>query len=141
MDKLEGGISMKGKQLSNIAPHIGGAPVLQGLIYAFAVAIVAVVLMAMIVTWTSLPEAKLPIVTYGINLISVLTGAYMAARRAGEKGWYYGGLTGFFYTISVTILGLLLVSASFTLHNLFQIALLSAIGSLGGVVGVNVRRR
>lgn len=141
MDKLGGGIFMKGKQLGNIAPHIGGAPVLQGLIYAFTVAIVAVVLAAMIVTWTSMPEAKLPVVTYGINLISVLTGSFMAARRAGEKGWYYGGLTGLFYTISVTILGLLLVSASFTLHNLFQIALLSVIGSLGGVIGVNVKAR
>lgn len=132
---------MKGKSLSNIAPHIGGAPVLQGLIYAFAVAIVAVILAAMVVTWTSLPEAKLPFVMYIVNLASVLTGAFVSARRAGERGWYFGGLTGLFYSISVTILGLLLVSASFTLHNLFQIALLAVIGSLGGVVGVNMRGR
>ncbi len=114
---------------------------MQGLIYAFAVAVAAVILAAMLVTWTSMPETKLPVVTYGINLISVLTGSFIAARRAGEKGWYYGGITGLFYTVFITLLGLLLVSASFTLHNLFQIALLSVIGSLGGMIGVNVRGR
>lgn len=132
---------MKGKQLSHFAPHISGRPVLQGLVYAFAVAIAAIILAAMLITWTSIPEAKLPVITYIINLVSVLTGSFVAARRAGEKGWYYGGITGLFYTVFITILGLLLVSASFTLHNLLQIVLLSAIGSLGGMIGVNVRGR
>jgi putative membrane protein (TIGR04086 family) len=132
---------MKGKSLSEMAPRLGGAPVLQGLVYAFAVAFGAILLATMLMTWTSIPEAKLPVVTYIINLASVLTGSFVSARRTGVKGWYYGGLTGLFYSIAVTILGLMLVSASFTMHNVVQIVLMSAIGGLGGVIGVNLRSR
>ncbi|GAX91466.1 TIGR04086 family membrane protein [Effusibacillus lacus] len=131
---------MKGKSLSDMAPRLGGTPVLYGLIYAFAVAFSALLLVSIVLTWTSIPETKLPVMTYVINLAAVLTGSFAAARRTGEKGWYYGGLTGLFYSVAITILGLLIVSASFTLHNLVQITLLSAIGALGGVVGVNIRR-
>ncbi|MFC4769687.1 TIGR04086 family membrane protein [Effusibacillus consociatus] len=132
---------MKGKSLSEMAPRLGGAPVLHGLIYAFAVAFGAILLATMLLTWSSIPEAKLPVIVYIINLASVLTGSFVAARRTGEKGWYYGGLTGLFYSVAITILGFMLVSASFTLHNLVQIALLSSIGGLGGIIGVNTKSR
>lgn len=132
---------MKGKSLSDMAPRLGGAPVLHGLIYAFAVALAAILLTAMLVSWTSISEGKLPVITYLINLAAVVTGSFTAARRSGEKGWYYGGLTGLFYAVLITILGLVTVAASFTLHNLVQIAILSAIGGLGGMIGVNTRSR
>lgn len=132
---------MKGKSLSDMTPRLGGIPVLQGLIYAFAVAFGAILLASVLVTWTSVPEAKLPVITYIINLAAVLTGSFVAARRSKEKGWYYGGLTGLFYSLAITILGLMLVSASFTLHNVVQIAILTAVGGLGGVLGVNTGPR
>ncbi|WP_018130831.1 TIGR04086 family membrane protein [Effusibacillus pohliae] len=132
---------MKGKSFSDMAPQLGGAPVLHGLIYAYAVAFGAILLATALITWTAVPESKLPVITYAINLAAVVIGSFVSARRSGEKGWYYGGLTGLFYSVSITLLGLIVVAASFTLHNVIQIVLLSAIGGLGGIIGVNTRSR
>ncbi|BCJ88130.1 TIGR04086 family membrane protein [Effusibacillus dendaii] len=128
---------MKGKSISDIAPRFGGTPILTGLLYALIIAFGAVILSAMTITWTAIPESKLPVITYIINVAAALIGSFTAARKAGERGWYYGGITGLIYSVLITILGLMLVSAAFTLHNVVQIAILSAIGGLGGVIGVN----
>lgn len=131
---------MKGKSIGDMAPRFGGTPVLQGLIYAFAVAVSALILASLLVTWTSVSESALPTITYIVNLAATLTGAFAAARRARERGWYYGGLTGLLYSLLITILGFIIMSASFSLATLVQIAILSVIGGLGGVIGVNTVR-
>jgi putative membrane protein (TIGR04086 family) len=131
---------MNGKSIGDMAPRLGGTPVLQGLIYAFTVAVSALILASLLVTWTSVSESALPTITYIVNLAATLTGAFVAARRSRERGWYYGGLTGLLYSLLITILGFMILSASFSFASLVQIAILSIIGGLGGVIGVNTAR-
>ncbi|GIM47218.1 hypothetical protein DNHGIG_27670 [Collibacillus ludicampi] len=128
---------MNGKPLSDITPRLGGAPILRGLLTALVFAFICILLTSMIVTWTSMAEARLPTITYIINMLASLIGAFVSARIAGEKGWYYGGITALAYSVIITVIGLLVASVSFTLYNVVQIALMSLIGMFGGMIGVN----
>lgn len=132
---------MNGKPLADFAPRLG-APILKGLTVSLIFAFVCILFTSMLVTWTSMMEARLPLITYLINIMSSLIGAFVAARKAGHKGWYYGGLTALIYSVTITGIGLLVATVfSFTLYNVLQILLMTLIGGFGGMIGVNTGGR
>src|SRR3569833_1394431 len=100
---------MKNKPLSEYAPHFRGTPVLYGIVAALVPAFILILLTTFVMGWTMIPEAKLGSITYVMNMIAALVGSMMAARAAGQRGWYYGGLTGLTYAVFVSLFGLLLV--------------------------------
>ena len=132
---------MKNKTLSEYAPHFRGTPVLYGIVAALVTAFILILLTTFVMGWTMIPEANLGKITYVMNMIAALVGSMMAARSAGQRGWYYGGLTGLAYAVLVTLLGLLMVRGPlFNLNSLFNTILLGLIGGFGGMIGVNLRK-
>ncbi|ASS74628.1 TIGR04086 family membrane protein [Tumebacillus algifaecis] len=132
---------MKSNPLADYAPNFGGMPVLYGLIASFITAFVSILITTFIMGWTSVAEANLSSITYVLNMLSVLVGSLLAARQAGNRGWYYGGLTGLCYAVLITLLGLVVVSDSvFNLNTLFQNTIMALVGGFGGMIGVNLRK-
>ncbi|HEU4964312.1 MAG TPA: TIGR04086 family membrane protein [Bacilli bacterium] len=131
---------MKGK-MAEFAPNLGGAPVVYGLVASFVTAFVSILITALIMGWTSVAEANLSTITYVLNMVSVIVGSLLAARQAGNKGWYYGGMTGLAYAILITFLGVLMAAdAVFNLNSLVQLILMGLVGGFGGMIGVNLKR-
>ena len=132
---------MKNKSLSEYAPNFRGTPVLYGIVAALVTAFILILLTTLVMGWTSISEAKLSTITYVMNMIAAVVGSMIAAREAGQRGWYYGGLTGLAYAVLITLLGLLMVQGPiFNLNNLFHTILLGLIGGFGGMIGVNLRK-
>jgi putative membrane protein (TIGR04086 family) len=132
---------MKSKPLADYAPNFGGMPVLYGLVASFITAFVSILITTFVMGWTSVAEANLSSITYVLNMISVLVGSMLAARQAGSRGWYYGGLTGLSYAVLITLLGLLVVTGPmFNMNTLFQDILMALVGGFGGMIGVNLRK-
>jgi putative membrane protein (TIGR04086 family) len=127
---------MNGKSLSDFAPRLG-SPILRGMLTSLVFAFICILVTSMIVTWTSLSESSLPTITYLINMVASLLGAFVSARKAGEKGWYFGGITALAYAVTITVIGLVVASVSFSLYHVVQIALMSLVGIFGGMIGVN----
>jgi putative membrane protein (TIGR04086 family) len=131
---------LKSKPLAEYA-SFRGTPVLYGLIASFITAFVCILVTTLVIGWTSVNEASLGTITYVLNMLSVLVGSILAARQAGSKGWYYGGLTGLLYALLITLLGLLAVQGpSFTLNHLLQDIIMALVGGFGGMIGVNLKR-
>jgi len=131
---------MKGS-FGEYATSFRGTPILTGLIASFVAAFVSIAVTAIVIGWSSIPESSLPSITYVLNMVSVLIGALLSARQAGNKGWYYGGLTGVLYAVLITMLGLLMVTESaFRMNDLVQILLMGGVGAFGGMIGVNLRK-
>jgi len=116
------------------------SPVLTGLIYAFVMVMVSSVLFALLLYFTSLSDANLPLISYIVTAVSLLTGGFQAGRRSGSKGWYYGGLTGLIYGILLAIIGFLSLDTTFGLRNIALILLSFLFGAFGGIFGVNRRK-
>jgi len=132
---------MKSNPLGEYAPNFRGTPVLYGLVASFVTALISILITTLVMGWSSVAEAKLGTITYVLNMAAVVVGSFIAARSAGNKGWYYGGLTGLLYAVLITLLGLLMVAtAEFNMNNLIQVILMGLVGAFGGMIGVNLRK-
>lgn len=126
---------------SDFKSDVHGSPLVVGVITAFLVSLLCTLVMAGVYTWSSLSESTLPYTAYTINAISALFGAILAARSAGERGWYYGGVSALLFSAILAIIGSLVdFSAAFQMETIVRIALLGFIGAFGGVIGVNLSR-
>jgi putative membrane protein (TIGR04086 family) len=115
-----------------------GVPVLYGLIASLLTALLCIFVAASIVAWTPVSELQLPYITYTINVVAVLVGALLAARRGGQRGWYYGGLTGGIYALMIHGIGLLFLGSALSAAMIVQVIVLALIGAFGGMIGVNL---
>lgn len=132
---------MKPRMLSDLKSDVNGSPLVLGVVVAFLTSLGCTLVMAGVYTWTNVPDSTLPYAAYTINAISVLFGAILAARRAGMRGWYYGGVSALLFSAALAIIGSLVdLSAAFQGETVVRIALLGLIGAFGGMIGVNLRR-
>lgn len=116
-------------------------PVLSGLIYSFVITLGFVLIYSFLLYFTSLSDSHLSRLTYIITAISLSSGGFVSGKRAGQKGWYYGGITGIIYGLILAIIAFLAFDAGFNLNGLALITLTFLFGSLGGMFGVNTSKK
>ena len=112
-------------------------PILIGLLYTYAIAIVGALIFTLLLYWTSISDAKIPLVSYVITAVSLMIGGYITGRRAGERGWYYGGLMGIIYGIILVFIVFLAFNAPINLRSLVLLLLTFLFGAFVGIIGVN----
>ncbi|UFJ39014.1 TIGR04086 family membrane protein [Brevibacillus humidisoli] len=117
------------------------ASVITGLLFTFGLVLVGALITALLLAFTDLHESSLPYFTYAINTLGLLIGGIVTGRRCGNRGWYYGGLTGLFYFILVLLIGFLGFDVPMQLVTLLYLAGAFILGALGGVIGVNMTNR
>jgi putative membrane protein (TIGR04086 family) len=111
--------------------------VLTGLLYTLGLVLTGALLATLLLSFTSMRESSLPYFTYVINIIGLVAGGFVTGRRRGEKGWYYGGLTGLCYFLFVLLIGFLGFEAPMHWETLLYFLGAFAIAGLGGIFGVN----
>jgi len=113
-------------------------PIIVGFLWSISTSICLLLVLILMVQFTSLPEYSLPTLTYAIHMTSILIGSIIAGIRACKKGWYFGLLTGLSYMLFILIIGsILFTSISFNVDSLIQTVIGIFIGMVGGIVGVN----
>lgn len=117
-----------------------GSPLLIGLLYAFIFMGIATVAVSLFVMLADQSEDALPGYAYGIHAAAVLVGSFAAGKRAGHKGWYYGGLIGLFYSLIVWTVGFLSMNRGIDLRTAVFVGLGFTVGAIGGIVGVNAKK-
>lgn len=122
--------------------HTGNrlSPVFAGLVYAMLVAGTATVVLSLLLAATGLKEQSLPLYVYVIHGFSVLTGGFVTAKRAAEKGWYKGGLLGVLYGLIVWLVSFLGFDVGFSLQTIYFWAGCFLVGAIGGIFGINAGR-
>ncbi|OEF96344.1 TIGR04086 family membrane protein [Desulfuribacillus alkaliarsenatis] len=117
-------------------------PIFVGFTWAFMTSISLLLVLIILVQFTSLPESSLPTLTYAIHIVSILIGALKAGFRSSQKGWYAGALTGFIYMLLIVLFGSMLFSSiTLSVESLIQVVIGISIGAVGGIVGVNFNAR
>ncbi len=108
----------------------------------YAVTCVVFIGYAVLITYTSVTGEALPMVVTGTSLLSVMLAGFDAAKGAENRGWLWGILAGFIYAVILAVIGLW-VNRGFQLDTrtatLFVLS--TAGGGLGGVSGINFRRK
>jgi len=111
--------------------------VLTGLMYTLGLVLTGALLATLLLSFTSIRESSLPYFTYVINILGLLIGGFVTGRRCGEKGWYYGGVTGLTYFLFVLLIGFLGFDAPLQWETFFFLLGAFVIAGVGGIFGVN----
>jgi putative membrane protein (TIGR04086 family) len=117
-----------------------GSPLLMGLLYSLVSMAAATVVVSLFLKFSSMQEGNMPSAVYIIHSLSLFIGGLVSGRRAGKRGWYYGGMMGILYSVVVVLIGFLSYDAALTLNTLILLVLSFVMGAFGGMIGVNLRR-
>lgn len=110
----------------------------RGILLAILFSLVMILLIALLLYLTALPESMAPYLVYAVSVVAVLWGAAHSARRIGSRGWLNGGIVGVVYVLLLLGAGLIaLEGISFGWTLLVKIFLGFVFGAAGGMWGVN----
>lgn len=113
---------------------------IKGLILSFIISFTLIIILALLLQFTSLREDKLSV----LNNINIVLSISIASGYIGvklkEKGWINGLILGFLYS-SIILLINIIEGRSIFINSIFVIRLLTAslIGAIGGMIGVNLK--
>jgi putative membrane protein (TIGR04086 family) len=116
------------------------SPILSGLIYSLIMMAIGTIITSLLLMFTNTQESSLTTLTYIIHGTSLFVGGWVGGKRAGSRGWYYGGMLGIMYSLLIIIVGFLAFDAGLNLQTLQLIAITFSAGALGGILGVNSRK-
>ncbi len=113
--------------------------VIKGTLAALGFAFAAVIIFANVLAATALPDSIIYPINQTLKALSVAVGATLFVR--GEKGWLKGAAIGLLFT-ALAYPAFSALCGNFSISAWFFVELLTAVavGGLGGIVAVNVRR-
>lgn len=113
-------------------------PVLAGLLFIIITLLALSLIFSAILAFSSVTERTLHWFLTPATLLTVLLGGLIAGAKAGQKGWYFGLLTGLGFIILSWLLSFLGFDLSPNLYTLVMYAASLLIAMLGGMIGVNL---
>lgn len=116
-------------------------PMLAGFIYTFIIVFLGAIVVSFMLAFTDTRESTLPSAVYTVNGLALFVGGFVSGKRGGEKGWYYGGMTGILYFLFVVLISFLGFDAKLGLNHLYYLLLTFLVAAFGGIIGVNLSRK
>lgn len=116
--------------------------IIKGSIIAIIITVVGLVIFSIILTNTNVSEnVMMPVITV-ITAISILIGSIISVSRIEKKGILNGALVGLIYITAIYLLSSI-INGSFIININSIILIIAAIfaGMLGGIIGVNIKRK
>lgn len=114
--------------------------ILKGSIISMIITIVALLIFACLLTYTSMSEATIPAVIIVTSIISILIGSTICMSNVKKNGIVNGALVGIIYILLIYLLSSI-IQGSFAI-NIYSIIMIigsSLAGAVGGIIGVNRR--
>lgn len=116
------------------------SPLLSGIVYSFGVMIIITFLVSFLLLLSGMKEQSLPLYSYFIHGIALFVGGFASGKRAGNRGWFHGGILGLFYCVIILLIAFLGFDSAFSLQTLLFIGLSFVFGAFGGAIGVNLSK-
>lgn len=112
---------------------------LKSLGICFLVSFVMIVLYALILSFTSVSDSSMNITIQIIMIVSITVSSIFGGKKISRKGWLFGLVLGIIFTILLVPLSMGF-GQSFSLDKFFLAKMLmgSAVGLIGGIIGVNL---
>lgn len=113
-----------------------------GTMIAYAVTCIAFITCALLLRYTSFSEENVPMFVTISCVISVVISGFDSAKGAEKRGWLWGLIAGAVYAVIWIFFGVLFTdNFSFDSRTITIIVLSIAGGGLGGVVGINFKKK
>ncbi|BAU27029.1 putative membrane protein (TIGR04086 family) [Aneurinibacillus soli] len=116
-------------------------PMLAGFVYALAIVLIGALVTSSMLAFSDTKESSLPLYVYMVNGFALFIGGFVSGKRSGEKGWYYGGLTGLLYFLFMLLVSFLGFDAKMGMTQVYQLLMALACSAMGGIIGVNMSEK
>ena len=112
----------------------------KGIIISVILTLVLLFIFALLLTYTTVQESAIPIVTVAITGISILVGSSVSTIKLNKNGLLNGGIIGFTYVFLLYIISSILHTGfSLNMYSIVMIVLAVFAGMIGGIMGVNIK--
>lgn len=119
-----------------------GSAILKGEAIAFSINILGLVILAVILTYTSISDNSIPTLVVAVNSIAILIGSSIATIKLEEKGIINGMIIGLLYILIYLTISLIFSgNINFSTKTILLIILAIWAGGIGGIIGVNLNRK
>ncbi|WP_427339077.1 TIGR04086 family membrane protein [Caloranaerobacter sp. DY30410] len=112
----------------------------KGVLISVAISIICIIVLAVILTYTSLSESIVPILNSIIMIVSIAVGAIYTSIRIKRKGWLNGAIVGLLYFILLILVSYIFIrSYKFNSHVTIKGIVAIITGAIAGMIGVNLK--
>jgi len=116
--------------------------ILKGVALAFVISIVLLLICAVIMTYSPIPDGATRAVTLAVSGISILVAGFVVSRRTRRQGWLSGATCGLLYAAALYAFGsLIMLDFSITITTMIVTGMGFVLGALGGIIGINTKKR
>jgi putative membrane protein (TIGR04086 family) len=113
------------------------SPLWSGLIWSSIWLGAGALVLSLTLAGSSLRESELLPWVFGIHGAASFAGGFVAARRSGRKGWYFGTANGVLYMLLILLISFLAAETDWSYRVPGLLGLTCLAGALGGMLGVN----
>lgn len=116
-------------------------PTVAGLWYGFLWMMIGALVLSLLLQGEVLDELELTFYTYLVHAAAALFGGIVSGKRAKQKGWYQGAITGALYVLLLLLISLLAMDTALGYRDWLLILPGLVVGALGGIIGVNLVKK
>lgn len=115
--------------------------VLKGVFGAFAVTVLLTAIFSLLISFIEFSPAVFSGVFVAITSLGLIFGTIVAAKLQGEKGWLVGFAVGVLFYIVLYVTGILFgAEPTLGVYDLIKFSLCILVGTLSGMLGINLGR-
>ena len=119
-----------------------GIAILKGEIIAFIINILGLIILSLVMTYSTISDTKIPTLVIAVNTLAILIGSSIATIKLENKGIINGLIIGSLYIAIYLLISLIFAgSVSFSIKTILIITLGIIAGGIGGIIGVNLNRK
>ena len=112
----------------------------KGVLGSFFLTLVLILILGVVSTFLDVSASIRAACFIVITSLSVIYGSIYSTRKIQKKGWFIGILVALLYIFIIYLVAIISGSREFTINStdLFMIALALLVGSLSGMLGINL---
>ncbi len=115
--------------------------IFKNILIAYVLSLVLLLIFAVILTYTNIPESSITTVVLAVSIIGILYGSKLSASKAKSRGWLIGSVTGLLYMFILYLISLLANNrVIFDMHVLSVFIIGIVAGAVGGIIGINFKK-
>jgi len=115
--------------------------VLKGLATSYIFTFISFLIFAIILTFTNISDSTIPNIILIISILGILLGSATCTKFARSQGLLWGAIVGLCYSFILYLLSsFLLVGFTSGMSTVYLIICSTLFGSIGGVVGINLKK-
>lgn len=112
----------------------------EGVLRGFFLTLVLILILSAIASFATVSSGIRSICMVVFTCLSVIYGAVYSTKKIRQKGWIVGIAVGLLYIVIIYLVSIIAGSreAALTMGDLFRVVLAILVGSLSGMLGINL---